>query len=57
MSKLLTTASNQLESTGNVDSKLVAKIREYNYKHPMWSCMASDDTRATWQELQGLGLI
>lgn len=57
MAKLLNTASNQLQSTGNVDSKLVAKIRAYNRKHGMWACMASDESRSTWQELQGLGLV
>jgi len=57
MQKLLTTAANQLQSTGTVTPSLVARIKKYDASHGMWSCMATDEMRDTWQVMQGLGLI
>jgi hypothetical protein len=57
MCKLLTTAANYLEASGNVPDSLVAKIRAYDRAHGMWSCMASDEMRDTWLTLQGMGKV
>lgn len=57
MQKLLTKAANHLQATDNVPPALVAKIRAYDAAHPMWACLATDETRDTWQALQGRGLV
>jgi len=57
MQKLLATAANQLQSTGTVTPALVARIKKYDASHGMWSCLATDEMRDTWQAMQGMGLI
>lgn len=57
MARLLSLAANQLQETGTVSTSLVARIKKYDANHTMWSCMADDTARDTWQTLQGLGLI
>ena len=57
MKKLLNLAANQLQETGTVSPLLIARIKKYDANHTMWSCMADDAARDTWQTLQGLGLV
>ena len=57
MQKLLTTAANHIQTSGNVPDSLVAKIRAYDRAHGMWACMATDEMRDTWQTLQGMGKV
>ena len=57
MRKLLTTAANHIQASGDVPNALVAKIRAYDRAHGMWACMASDDMLDTWRTLQGMGKV
>lgn len=57
MKNLLNLAANQLQETGTVSPLLIARIKKYDANHTMWSCVADDAARDTWQTLQGLGLI
>lgn len=57
MQKLLTTAANHIQASGAVPDSLAAKIRAYDRAHMMWSCMATEEMRDTWQILKSKGLV
>ena len=57
MQKLLTTAANHIQASGNVPDSLVAKIKQYDRAHGMWACMATDEMLETWQNLQFMGKV
>lgn len=52
MEKLLTTVLNTYQSLGYVPVELVNKAKKYDRRHPMWSCMATDEMREAWAIVQ-----
>ena len=48
MSKILGQILAQYYETGKVSKNLVERAKNYDRKHPMWTCFASDVERAAW---------
>ena len=57
MSRLLTQAANHLQATDSIPPALVARIRAYDARHPMWPTLATDEMRETWETMKGRGLV